>query len=442
MTNRKKNTLEASMQRLTVLTFLLVLAVAGPAWSVPEIMTEYGDQMPWFGADINAMGGTATALSRGGMSNIFNPAFLGAEGNNRLDVGGVLTQEHEDRFQPLYDTFNNWVAEVSIASNRNNYWHSGFGLVLNDSTAGLPMAIGLSLADRYPYSYTFTEEVRDPFYGSNPRDSILEDRERKVTGTLRDLSLGLGLDALDWLSLGAAAHYAFGTRTETNTQRFYTGDQDGQTSSYDLDVDGVNFTLGARIKASDRVEFGLAYEASLTARGTGTGNYQEIWDDPTNNVTETATNDDAYYRYPEIYRGGFTFYPRTDPKTVFTMEMEYIPWQKFEDSRWADTGDKPNLEHTVDVRIGLQHTFYNGVPLRFGFRHFPSYFDRDASSTNFTAGTGIPFGQGMFGVSLELSKITSFQPHQFPYPDGYYVDPESRVEDTRFRIGLSYTLNW
>ena len=224
MTNRQTKTLEASMQRLTVWTCLLLLALAGPAWSVPQIMTEYGDQTPWLGADINAMGGSGAALYRGGMSNIFNPAFLAVEKSNRIDAGLSLDQEHEDRFQPLFDTFDSYVTDVAIASNRHSYWQSGFGLVLHDDKSGLPLSIGLSLADRYPYSYTFDEEVRNPDPSSSadpPRDSIIEDRTRKVTGTLRAASLGVGADVVDWLSFGAAVHYAFGTRTETQSRRFY-----------------------------------------------------------------------------------------------------------------------------------------------------------------------------------------------------------------------------
>ena len=95
MTNRQTKILEASMQRLTVWTFLLILAVAGPAWSVPQIMTDYGDQMAWRGSEINSMGGTGAALYRGGMSNIFNPAFLVQEESVRLDVGFSLDQ-HAD----------------------------------------------------------------------------------------------------------------------------------------------------------------------------------------------------------------------------------------------------------------------------------------------------------------------------------------------------------
>jgi len=445
MTNRQTKTLEASMQRLTVWTCLLLLALAGPAWSVPQIMTEYGDQMPWLGSDINAMGGTGAALYRGGMSNIFNPAFLAVETSNRLDAGFSLDQEHEDRFQPLFDTFGSFVTDVAIASNRHHYWQTGFGLVLHDPAAGLPVSVGLSLADRYPYSYTFEEEVRNPNPSTNAdpaRDSILEDRTRKVTGTLRAASLGVGADVVDWLSLGAAIHYAFGTRTETITQRMYSGPTEGIDGLYEHDMSGVNFTVGVRAKLSERIEIGLAFENSLTAQGPADLLYHEAWGDTSQNVTVEETFKDVYYRYPQIFRGGITFYPRTDPRTVFTAELEYIPWEKFENSLLATVDEPTGLDKTMDVRIGLEHTFYNGVPVRFGFRHINSYIDRDAGSTIFTGGTGLPIGSGLISASVELMKITSYQEHQFDYPPDYYSEDIARVEDTRFRIAVGYTVNW
>jgi hypothetical protein len=447
MTNRQTHTLEASMKRLTVWTCLLVLAVAGPAWSVPQINTEYGDQMPWLNSDINAMASTGAALNRGAMSNIFNPAFLAAGASNRLDAGLMISSEHEDRFQPLYDTFDNVVTDVSIASNRNTYWGGSFGLALHDSAAGVPITLALSLANRYPYSYTFEEEVRDPFFGSNPRDSIIEERTRKVTGGLRALSLGVGADLMDWLLIGGAVHYNFGTRTEEINQRFYTGDQDGLSSKFEQDMTGVNFTVGLGAKISERLEIGVAYENPLKASGTWNLSHYEQYDDENNNVSMEDSFTDSYYRYAEIFRGGFTFYPQTDPRTVFTADLEYVPWNKFEQnlgqgSEVAPEVEEANLNKVYDVRIGLEHTFYNGVPLRFGFRHFTAYSDKEAHATIFTGGTGVPLGSGLIGVSLELRKITRYQEHQFDYPEGYYTDPDARVEDTRFRVGVSYTVNW
>jgi hypothetical protein len=191
----------------------------------------------------------------------------------------------------------------------------------------------------------------------------------------------------------------------------------------------------------------VAYESPLDASGTWNLAQYESWDDPNNNVSLEDSYDESYYRYPQILRGGFAFYPQTDPRTVFTADLEYMPWQKFERKLGEGSEvdlelDEPNLEKVYDVRIGLEHTFYNGVPLRFGFRHFTAYSDDEAHATIFTGGTGFPIGGGMVAASLELRKITSEQEHQFDYPDGFYTDPTARVEDTRFRVGVSYTVNW
>jgi hypothetical protein len=105
------------------------------------------------------------------------------------------------------------------------------------------------------------------------------------------------------------------------------------------------------------------------------------------------------------------------------------------------------LRDVVDVRIGLEHVFYNGVPLRFGFRHFDAYADRDAAASIFSAGVGAPVGAGLLHGSVELSKINAVMDHQFEYPDDYfdtqfYTAPEARVEDTRFRLAVGYTIAW
>ncbi len=53
----------------------------------------------------------------------------------------------------------------------------------------------------------------------------------------------------------------------------------------------------------------------------------------------------------------------------------------------------------------------------------------------------------MLSASLELSKLSSVQAHQFPYPDSFFgdnfrTDPYARVDDTRFRIGLGYKVEF
>jgi hypothetical protein len=422
----------------------LLTASVLPASGVPQIMTEYGDQMPWLGAEINAMGNTGTVLYRGGTSNIFNPAMLIREDGHRLDLGVALDQQHEDRFVPIFDGFESYVTDVAIASNRHHYFNSGFAFAGRLLKGDFPLSVGVSLADRYPFTYTFEEEVRNPSgQPGNDRDAVLQARNREVTGILRNLSVGAGVDLLDRLSVGAAVHYAFGTRTEVNTVRDFEEPADSYNHRDEHALDGVNFTLGVRGVVTERVEIGFAWESQLNANGEFNTTRPDTLGDP-------IAPYEAEVRYPNAYRLGLAFRPRTDPRTVFSLEGEYKPWSELMDSETPRPDEGDRLEDTMDLRVGVEHTFYNGMPLRFGFRYYDSYADAEANASVFSAGVGAPFGNGMFSVSLELSKISSVQDHQFPYPEGdpldpdypFNADPQSRVEDTRFRIGVGYKVGF
>ncbi len=444
----KRISINAMTGAFSALVLLGLMISAAASFAVPQIMTEYGDQMAWRGADINAMGGTGVALYRGGLSNIYNPAMLtGGPEDGRLDLSLSLDQEHEDRFQPLFDSFNSWVADAAIASNREHYWQTGFAIAGSPLGEKTPIRAGLSLVDRYPFQYTFSEELRNPSpfpgqIGEPARDQIIELREREVQGTLRTLSLGVGADVDDEISIGMAIHYAFGVRKETNTVRDYVIESNSSNDVTEYDMDAINFSLGVRGKISERIELGLAWESQLNT----TGDYTNSHFDGGTGIT-TDTNWGGYIRYPNIYRAGLTFMPQTDPKTIFTMELEFMAWSELADSRNPGYDNPQNLQDTFDVRVGLEHRFYNGLPLRFGFRHFDSYANRESSASVFSTGSAFAIGRGEVSVSMELGKITSILPHQFPYPDDYFgdayiTDPEARVEDTRFRIGIGYTQNF
>lgn len=433
---------------LAALALLGLMVSAAPSGAVPQIMTEYGDQMAWRGADINAMGGTGVAVYRGGLSNIYNPAMLtGGPSDGRIDLSMSLDQEHEDRFQPLFDAFDSWVADAAIASNREHYFQTGFAIAGSPLGEKTPIRVGLSLVDRYPFQYSFSEELRNPSpfppgSGEPERDQIIELRERNVSGTLRTLSLGVGADVEDEISIGMAVHYAFGVREETNTVRDFVTASNSYNDVNEFDMDGINFSLGVRGKISERLELGLAWESQLYTTGTYSNSH---FDGGTNMTTDDSWG--GYIRYPNIYRAGLTFMPRTDPQTIFTMEMEFMAWSELADSENPGFDNPQNLQDTFDVRIGLEHRFYNGMPLRFGFRHFDSYANRESASSVFSTGSAFAIGRGEVTVSMELGKMTSVLPHQFPYPDDYFgdsyiTDPDARVEDTRFRIGVGYTQNF
>jgi hypothetical protein len=417
-----------------LLTALVLWSCAATSGAVPQIESGFGGQNAFLLPEINAMGGTGVTLYRGGMSGLLNPAMLTAEKGLRLDLATSLDHQDEDRFQPLFDTFDSYVTDAAIASNRHDHWGGGLALAGRVADGAYPIVMSLSLADRYAFGYAFDEEIRDPDSGSSPRDQILEDRSYEVKGALRDLSLGAATDVLPGYSLGVAVNYAFGSRDEVWSRRFYDTPDSSYVRTAQWDPSGVNATVGLRIRVSPRLDIGAAYETPLSAEG-------DLRSDLNDTLTTTVT---TKVRYPGEYRVGLAVRPRNDPRTTIAAEIAYREWSELEDSR-APGG--ANLEDVVDVRLGVEHTFNNAMRMLFGFRHYDSYLDRETGASVFTGGVNTPLGAGSLVVSLELSKLTSRdRPHVFPYPDGVdgFGNPitggaTARVEDTRMRVGLGYS---
>ncbi len=435
---RRQNEIHLSTGVASVLFAGLLMILPGVSAAGSVLDTAYGSPAGALGAEVDAMAGTGAALYRGGLSTRLNPAMLAEEWDNRLDGSLSLYQDHEDRFQPLWDSFGSYVTDTAIASNRNHYFDSGFGAAIR---AAEGLAVGLSLSTLYDYTYDFAEELRDPDPQSDPRDQILEERSWRYDGRLRALSLGFAMSTPDEkLSVGVAGNYAFGKRYADVRRRFFQDQDDSTILGGEHWLDGANATLGIRIKASPRVTIGAAWETPLKVQGEAAIT-TETFDVAGDSMIVEAATADVSIDYANRYRFGFTLHPRSEPRTVFTVDLVLTEWTRLKDSSW-DEGDESPYEDTIDVRVGVEHTFYNGVPLRFGFRRLGSYSDREAGATFFTTGIGVPWERGLFHVSAELSKISSYQRHWFPYE---YADPDiqtaetARVDETRFRLGAGFT---
>ena len=411
--------------RGAALAAVLVLAAA-TAFAGSVRGTDYGSPANWMSAEIDAMAGTGVAVDRGGFSTALNPAFLSAASGWRVDGGLALTQQHEDRFQPLWDSFGSYVVDTAIASNRHHYFDTGFAVAKD---FGSRFGGGVSLTSRYDFSYDFSEEIRDPDSFSDPRDRILEERSLGLDGAIRDLGLGAGYALSDKLSLGVSAHYLFGTVTGDVLRRDYQTSANSESRQSEWSADGLSVTAGFRLAATERMTVGASVETPVDVGGdftltTGTP------------AGTTATVEHLTVRYPRRVRAGVALNPRSDPRTVFTAEVLWSEWSQLEDSL-ADPA--PVLENTMDYRVGVEHVFYSGMPVRFGFRHADFAANEEIAASMFTAGVGFPYADGMINISTDLGKVSSDQPHFFAYPEGFAVEPTSRVDETHFRLGASFT---
>ena len=128
-----------------------------------------------------------------------------------------------------------------------------------------------------------------------------------------------------------------------------------------------------------------------------------------------------YYRYPNIFRGGLTFRPRTDPRTVFTIEagIHALERDRATASMSWPRMNPQNLDKTWTSASVWSTRSTTGCPCG------------SVSATSTAMPTGTPVRRiftGGNGHSLSaagccpfrwrLSKITSVQEHQFPYPAG------------------------
>ncbi len=405
----------------------LLLTAASAAWAGSAVDAPgYGSADVWLSGEIAALGGTGVAADRGGFGTVLNPATLSAAGAWRLDAGAALAQDHEDRFQPLFDSFGSYVTDTAIASNRHHYLDAGFAVA---RSFGEGFGLGLSLTERYDFAYDFEEQVRDPDSFSDPRDRILEERSLSSSGALRDLALGAGYALNERVSLGLTAHYLFTDLEGAVNRRVFENPGDTYSMDSTLDADGFGWTAGILVEADERFTLGASVETAVDIEGdleTVTASGADL----ANPVGETVGRT---FSYPKQYRMGLAYHPRSEPRTVVTLEMVWTEWTQFEDD-----GTKVFDENTRDYRVGVEHVFYNGMPVRFGFRHFDLYADTEASASLFSAGIGMPYGGGMFDVSAQLGKVSSVQEHWFPYPEDFETVPTARVEDNRFRLGATF----
>ena len=142
------------------------------------------------------MGGTGAALYRGGMSNIFNPAFLAVE--TVQPVGRGLFPGSGAR-GPVPAP----VRQLRQLGDRRGHRQQPAPLLADGLRLGRPRSTRPACRCRSGCPWPTAIPIPTPSRRNcaipillpapiHPRDSILEDRTRKVTGTLRDALPGRG----------------------------------------------------------------------------------------------------------------------------------------------------------------------------------------------------------------------------------------------------------
>ncbi|TPW13611.1 MAG: hypothetical protein FD129_1239, partial [bacterium] len=144
----------------------------------------------------------------------------------------------------------------------------------------------------------------------------------------------------------------------------------------------------------------------------------------------TIGNDDV--DYPGQIGLGVSLKPRNNPRTLFSLSAVR--------TFWADDLVDPILEanstitttevrNTWDFHAGVEHTFYNNLPARFGFVYRELYAANDVDEAGVAFGVGYKFEKWDVGFGMNVLKRNSRQDAITPRPNAN--DPKTdRVSDS------------
>lgn len=423
----------------TVVTLGILAASASPALGYSFLERMYGTPQLGLSPRSRAMGGAGAAFGNGAFSLVDNPGALVVDRGNRVQLSGVLSRASENRFVPIFDTFDSFVDENAIAVNDVGYGSVLGGVVLDRwDESGFIVSAGVF--DRYDPRYDYKDERRSTLTS----DEIINNLYIETTGILRSATVGAAYAIPGGHGVGVAFNYYFSDYRDRVALVPRTASSDRDEKILNRSLRGWSVTLGQIVNLNERVRLGVAVETK-----------PQIDDDyeiRVNGDLVTDENSNGDLKLPLRVQGGAVYRPRNDLKTTFALDAVYMGWQDLVESIPAETwqtlaGDRyppTSLQDTWEVRFGLEHVFYNGLPARIGFRYGESYALDEADRVAFTFG----FGYLVNGLGLDLSgevmKRNSRQDPVRPREEqGNAVGAgRDRVEDTLVLVSVGATYNF
>jgi hypothetical protein len=415
---------------------LLALVQAPAAGATTFLDTSFGTPVGGTSARSLALGSTGVSLHTGSEALFFNPAVLVPEAKyGEIDLTIGATQATEDRLVPLYDSFMSFVDETAVAVNRNVYGNVSGGGIWR-LPAETPMAIGVGVFERFDFDYDYFEEFRDPDVDSDPRDRLIQEREWIVDGRLWTTSAGYAAEVWNRLQFGGALHRWSGdVQRDVAVNDFDTGRHRIDTVKQELE--GWGWTVGGWGRVTDRLDLGASFEGPVTLDGSRTVIVTSGAVGQSDSIATTGAP--AEVDYPAVLRLGGTYHPRNVLRTTFTLEVERRFWEQLDVPVIGAVGDTVAVRDTWDFRMGLEHVFYNNLPVRFGFRYLENYADPESERSIFSAGIGYRVGGFELDVTGLYHRQTSRQDFLFdPSYGTMFLVPgaQERVEDTVLELML------
>jgi hypothetical protein len=390
------------MMRFRVAAGALALGVtmaAGDASALTFLELATGDDALFPDARSVAMGRTRLSEDAGAFTGMANPARLAWIGDPRVSLGGGLLKLKETRSIPAYDSFDAFLVESIYVLNDEYQYRGGVG-----ATAAAPAAwnvgalgVGVSFAPERDFQYDYTEEVRDNNSFTQPRDQLVALNEVHSSGALDALTFAAGFAPDERLAVGASIAVLSGGQDLVHHTWFAQADS-LLHSTVEVDgFSGTRFGLGLSARPDHRLDAGVTWRAEATVDGD-----LVLTGDPAGPAYFSApgsAGSTVEITYPQEVGVGLAYRPRAKVRTTVRAEATWTEWSGFSHGYWPDLA----LHDVWQLRFGLEHVFYNGFPVRFGFHWQPSPQDDEVATTTFTLGGGLDIGPVRADLGFEAA---------------------------------------
>ena len=379
---------------------LLILLLATSAVGYTLLDLGMGSQMFQGSAESGGMGEVFQLTESTPLSLTLNPSLL-ARSDKLSATGSYRFMMVEDNWSlPVHDSFDALLGYETYSTNQNVY-HNGD---LSFSTGALPSAANLAFAigyvPAYDFNYDFYQEVRDRNSQAEPLDKPVADAYVESEGGVRAIAIGGAWGYDERIYLGLGVDYLYGSydmavrlanidATKLPCWESAPGETADVFSASDLG--GVRFRVGATYVINKRVEVAGTYTgpAELDGKYTSTDGFGAY--------SPWMAGDDVSFKlkYPASVGFGISYKPRNELRTVVEADFRFTQWSKAENEALEELV----LDDIYEWFIGVEHIFYNGRPLRFGFNYRPSPEDKESSLASVTAGSGFD----VYGLDLDFS---------------------------------------
>lgn len=346
-----------------------------------------------------ALGRTRLAETTGGFTGRSNPALLSRVKHPVATVGGNVLKMEETREIPAFDSFDGFLVESIYAYNDRYQWEMGAGVAAGYDLGDYRIGVGLSLAPVRDFQYDYSEEVRDPNAFTQPRDRLLALNEVNADGRLDAWTIAAGVEVLPSLNLGASLEFLRGHQDVILRTRYVQEDREEGSKMSLRSMEGRRIVVGGAYHPDPAVSVAGTWTAAV---GLGLDALNE--GDQTRlfflgDLDGQQGSQRAVITYPQEVKIGAVYRPRAGMRTNVQLDIGWTEWSEYENSLLA----MPGLTDVWDGRAGIEHIFYNGVPVRFGFRWAPSPVNDEIATTAFTFGGGFHYASVRTDIAFEVA---------------------------------------